>query len=76
MRSATIRKKVINYINHVDDNVLEVVYKMLQMYEEGDGKGSMSKAQEKEIEMRATLFKKGKIKTSTWDEVKKRAGSI
>ena len=76
MASATIRKKVISYINNADDHVLEVVYKMLKMYEEGDGKGLMSKVQQKEIEKRATLLRQGKIKTTSWDEVKKRTGVI
>jgi|JI10StandDraft_1071094.scaffolds.fasta_scaffold536035_2 hypothetical protein len=76
MASATIRKKVIDYINNAEDNVLEVVYKMLQMYEEGDGKGLMTKVQKNEIEKRATLLRQGKLKTSSWQEVKKRAGAI
>jgi predicted small secreted protein len=73
MASEIIRKKVINYINNAEDNVLEVVYKMLQMYEVVDGNGLLTKSQKKEIEKRATLLRQGKLKTSSWDEVKKSA---
>ena len=71
MTSKTIRKKVIEYINHAEDNVLEAVYKMLKIYEDSDGKSLMTPEQKSEIEKRSSLLKQGKLKTSSWDEVKK-----
>jgi Putative addiction module component len=76
MTSKAIKKKVIAYIDHADDNVLEAIYKMLKIYEDNDGKSLMSVAQKKEIENRSTLYRQGKIKTTTWSEVKKRAQSL
>jgi hypothetical protein len=38
MTTKTMRKKVIECINHAEDNVLEAVYKMLKIYEEGTQK--------------------------------------
>ena len=73
MTSKTIKKKVIEYINHAEDNVIEAVYKMLKIYEEGEGKSQMTKEQKAEVERRSALYKQGKIKASSWEEVKKRS---
>ena len=72
MTSKAIKKKVIEYINHAEDNVLEAVYKMLKIYEDNDGKSLMSSEQKIEIEKRSALYKQGKLKTSSWNDVKKR----
>ncbi len=76
MTSKAIKKKVIAYIDHADDNVLEAIYKMLKIYEDNDGKSLMSVAQKKEIETRSALYKQGKIKTTAWSAVKKRTQSL
>lgn len=72
MTSKTLRKKVIECISHAEDNVLEAVYRMLKIYEDSDGKSLMTTAQKAEIEKRSLLHKQGKLKTSSWAEVKKR----
>ena len=72
MTKTALKKKVIDYINQADGNVLEVVYNMLRIYEEGDGKSLMNKSQKVEIDNRAELFKQGKIAASSWKEVKMR----
>ncbi len=51
---------------------IEAVYKMLKIYEDNDGKSLMTTEQKLEIEKRSALYKQGKLKTSTWAEVKKR----
>ena len=73
MTSKTLKKKVIEYINNAEDNVVEVVYKMLKMYEDGDGSSLMTEEQKSEIEKRSAQYKQGNLKTSSWTEVKKRA---
>ncbi len=76
MTANTMRKKVIEYVNHADENVLEVVYKMLKIYE-GDGDSSLlSKSQKAEVENRTTLLNEGKLKLTTWSEVKRKARSV
>ncbi len=72
MTTKTIKKKVIEYINHAEDDVIEAVYKMLKIYEDSDGKSLMSTSQKSEIEKRSTLYKSGKLRTSSWSDVKKR----
>lgn|GEM_PF-2342900 len=72
MSSKTLKKKVIEYINHAEDNVIEAVYKMLKIYEDSDGKSLMTSDQKSEIEKRSALYKQGKLKTSSWSDVKKR----
>ena len=75
MTSKTLKKKVIEYINHAEDNVLEAVYKMLKIYEDSEGKSLMTDEQKSEIESRSALYKQGKIKASSWTDVKKRTKS-
>jgi putative addiction module component (TIGR02574 family) len=72
MTSKTLKKKVIEYINHAEDNVIEAVYKLLKIYEDGDGTTLMTEEQKSEIERRSTLYRQGKLKTSSWTDVKKR----
>lgn len=72
MTSKAIKKKVIEYINHSDDHVLEAIYKMLKIYEDVDNTSLMTSEQKSEIEKRSALYKQGKLKTSSWDDVKKR----
>ena len=72
MTSKTIKKKVIEYINHAEDDVIEAVYKILRIYEDGEGKSLMTPDQKSEIEKRSMLYKQGKLKTSSWNDVKKR----
>ena len=72
MTSKTIKKKVIEYINHAEDDVIEAVYKILKIYEDADGKSLMTTDQKSEIDRRSLLYKQGKLKTSYWNEVKKR----
>lgn len=72
MTSKALKKKVIEYINHAEDNVLEAVYKMLKIYEDNDGDSLMTSEQKAEIEKRSALYKQGKLKSSSWDDVKKR----
>ena len=72
MTTKAIRKKVIEYINHAEDNVIEAVYAMLKMYEDSEGKSLMTEAQKQEIEKRSVLYKQGKLPSSSWAEVKKR----
>ena len=72
MTSKAIKKKVIEYINHAEDDVIEAVFKMLKIYEDGGGKSLMTTEQKLEIERRSALFRQGSLKTSSWSEVKKR----
>ncbi len=72
MLANAMRKKVIEYVNHADEKVLEVVYKMLLVYE-GDDSSLMDKTQKEEVTKRSALLKEGKLRTKTWLEVKAKA---
>ncbi len=75
MTSKAIRKKVIEYLNHAEDNVVEAVYKLLKIYEDGEGESKMSAEQKSVIEERSVQYRQGKLKTDAWSEVKKRTRS-
>ena len=72
MTSEALKKSVIEYLNHADDSVVEAVYEMLQIYEVKEDESLMTNQQKSEIERRSSLFREGKLKTSSWADVKKR----
>ncbi len=55
MTSNVLKKKVIEYINHAEEDVLEAVYKILKIYEDSDNKSLMTTEQKSEIERRSSL---------------------
>lgn len=72
MSSETLKNIVIEYINHADENTVLAVYEMLQGYEVKESESMMTEEQQSEIERRSSMYKEGKLKTSSWEEVKKR----
>ncbi|MBI4945896.1 MAG: addiction module protein [Bacteroidetes bacterium] len=72
MTTTAIRKKVHQYVDEAEDKVLEAMYGMLKIYVDAGEESMMSKEQKNEIDKRSKLFRQGKLKTSTWEEVKKR----
>ena len=72
MTATSIRKKVHQYVDEAENNVLEAIYNMLKIYVDDDGKSLMSNSQKAEIDKRAREYREGKLKTFSWDEVKKR----
>ena len=75
MTSTAIRKKVHQYVDDAEDKVLEAMYSMLKIYVDDGGESLMSREQKSEIDKRSKLYRQGKLKTSTWEEVKKRTRS-
>ncbi len=71
MTTATIRTKVHKYIDEADGEVLEVVYKLLEIYRQGNS-SLLSEQQQKEVLKRSVLYKAGKAKTYTVAEARKR----
>ena len=72
MTTTAIRKKVHQYIDTAEENVLEAVYRMLKIYVDDGNESLMTKEQKKEIDKRSKLFRQGKLKTSSWEEVVQR----
>ena len=72
MTAIALRKKVHKYVDDIEENVLEAVYKMLKIYVDDDGESLMNEGQKAEIDKRSKLYHQGKLKTYSWDEVKKR----
>ncbi len=71
MTTTAIRTKVHKYIDEADNNVLDVVYRLLEVYRQGN-KSILTNEQQKEVLKRSTLYKAGKIKGYTLTEVRKR----
>ena len=71
MTTTAIRSKVHKYIDEADSNVLEVVYKLLEVYRQSNT-SLLSEEQQKEVLKRANLYKAGKMKGYSIAEVRKR----
>jgi hypothetical protein len=71
MTTTTIRTKVHKYIDEADSNVLEVVYKLLEVYRQNNT-SLLSEEQQKEVLKRSALYKAGKTKGYSLAEVRKR----
>lgn len=71
MTTTTIRTKVHKYIDEADINVLEVVYKLLEVYRQNNT-SLLSEEQQKEVLKRSALYKAGKTKGYSLAEVRKR----
>jgi len=72
MTSTALRKKVHQYVDSVDDSLLEVVYNLFKLYREEDD-SLLTKEQKTELDKRAELYRAGKLKTFSWKEVKEKA---
>lgn len=71
MTTTAIRTKVHKYIDEVDSNVLEVVYKLLEVYRQSNA-SLLTEEQQKEVLKRSAQYKAGKIKGYSLAEAKKR----
>lgn len=71
MTSTAIRSKVHKYIDEADSDVLEVVYKLLEVYRQSNT-SLLTEEQKKEILKRSVLYKAGKMKGYSLAEVRKR----
>lgn len=72
MTTNALRKKVIEYVSNAEPNVLEAVYKILQVIEGDNSSSLMTESQKTEVEKRSTLLRAGKLKTISWADVKKK----
>ena len=71
MTATAIRTKVHEYIDEADSNVLEVVYKLLEVYRQANT-SLLSIEQQKEVLKRSALYKADKMKGYSLTEVRKR----
>lgn len=71
MTTTAIRTKVHKYIDEADSNVLEVVYKLLEVYRKGNAT-MLAEDQQKEVLKRSSLYKAGKMKGYSLAEARKR----
>jgi len=71
MTTTAIRTKVHKYIDEADNNVLEVVYKLLEVYRQSNT-SLLTIEQQKEVLKRSAQYKAGKMKGYSLAEVRKR----
>jgi hypothetical protein len=71
MTTTAIRSKVHKYIDEADSDVLEVVYKLLEVYRQSNA-SLLTEEQKKEVLKRSALYKAGKMKGYSLTEVRKR----
>lgn len=71
MTSTAIRKKVHEYIDEADVSIVEVIYKLLEVYRKANN-SLMTDEQQDEIIKRSIQFKNGEVKGHTLAEVQNR----
>ena len=70
MTTTAIRTKVHKYIDEADSDVLEVIYKLLEVYRQSNS-SLLNENQQKEVLKRSVEYKTGKAKVFTLAEAKK-----
>lgn len=71
MTTTAIRTKVHKYIEEADTDVLEVVYKLLEVYRQSNS-SLLNEDQQKEVLKRSVQYKAGKAKVYTVAEARKK----
>ncbi len=71
MTTTVIRTKIHKYIDEADIKVLEVVYKLLEVYRENNS-SLLNEEQQNEVLERSASYKAGKIKSYSLTEARKR----
>jgi hypothetical protein len=71
MKTTSIRKKVHQYLDEADNNILEVVYKLLEVYR-NTNTSLLSEEQQKEVLKRSALYKQGKSEGISLSEARKK----
>lgn len=71
MTTTAIRSKLHKYIDEADNDVLEVVMKLLEVYRKGNT-SLLTAEQKEEVFKRSVLYKEGKMKGVSLSEVRKR----
>jgi hypothetical protein len=72
MTTSTLRKKILSKIETSDDDVLQVVYNILNLYNDEDNKSMLSVEQKLELDNRSKLLANGRLKKVILDEVNKK----
>lgn len=70
MTTTTIRKKVHQYVDDIDSDLLEIVYNMLKIYKHDDDKSLLTKEQKTELDKTLKEHKSGKLKYYTIEQAK------
>jgi hypothetical protein len=71
MAQTNIRKKVHQYLDEADNNILEVVYKLLEVYR-NTNTSLLSEEQQREVLKRSALYKQGKSEGISLSEARKK----
>ena len=71
MTKSAILNKVHQYIDEADTQVIEVVYKLLEVYRQSNA-SLLTETQQQEVLKRSALYKVGKLKTYSLAEARER----
>lgn len=72
MTTSTLKKKILSKIETSDVDVLQVVYNILNLYNDADQASMLSEEQKVEVDNRSKLLANGKLKKVNLEDVNKK----
>jgi hypothetical protein len=72
MTTSTLKKKILSKIETSDVDVLQVVYNILNLYNDADQASMLSEEQKVEVDNRSKLLANGKLKKVSLEDVNKK----
>jgi hypothetical protein len=72
MTTSTLKKKILSKIETSDVDVLQVVYNILNLYNDADQSSMLSEEQKVEVDNRSKLLANGKLKKVSLEDVNKK----
>jgi hypothetical protein len=72
MTKVALRKKLHQYIDNAEGSLLEIVYDILKDKKETSDSSLLTRAQKRELDKRAKLYKEGRVKTIPLKDVIKK----
>lgn len=72
MTTKALRTKVHQYIDEANNDILEVIAQLLEVYRQNNHSSVLTKAQQEEVLQRSELYKQGKTKVYTLNEAKEK----
>jgi len=76
MTTTALRTKIHQYIDEANNDILEVIAQLLEVYRQNNHASVLTKVQQEEVLQRSELYKQGKTKVYTLNEAKEKLKKV